>query len=130
MANITRTFTDLDIGFSRNPISDDVSVKNNENAIKQSVANLILTSNGERPFHPEIGSQIRSMLFEPFNYITKSIMERMIYDTIENFEPRVKIISVDVQESPDNNGIVISIVFKIVNTFIPVSLNLTLERTR
>ena len=65
MARNTRTFTDLDLNFFAHPVTKDVTTKIDEQAIKSSVRNLILTSNYEKPFHPEIGSPLKSLLFEP-----------------------------------------------------------------
>lgn len=126
----TRVFSDLDLNFIANPVTGDVSKKYDEYAIKQSVKNLILTNHYERPFHPEIGSQISALLFEPFNPLLDVMLQRAIVYTIENFEPRVKLLNVDIGLIPDNNAIQVSITFKIVNTEQPLTVDLTLQRTR
>ncbi len=130
MARNTRTFSDLDFNFMANPVSGDVARKFDENSIKQSVKNLVLTQNYERPFHPEIGSPIRGLLFEPATPMLSIMIKQAIIDTITNFEPRVKLIDVIVTLAPDNNELYVSIEFAIVNTTTPLSLNLVLERTR
>jgi len=130
MARNTRTFKDIDLNFTAHPVTGDVARKYDEAAIKQSVRNLILTQNYERPFHSEIGSQVRSLLFEPAGPMTSAILKRSIEDTIINFEPRVKLISVQITDNIENNTYNISIVFRIVNTETPIAIDLFLKRTR
>lgn len=130
MARNTRTFTDLDLNFIANPVTGDVSRKYDENAIKQSLKNLVMTNHYEKPFHPEIGSQVTGLLFEPFSPMLQAMMERAIINTITNFEPRVKLLGVDVTLNPDNNTVYVSITFKIVNTERPLTVDFTLQRTR
>lgn len=126
----TRTYTDLDLNFFAHPATGDISKKYDENAIKQSVKNLIMTNHYERPFHPEIGSQVMGLLFENDSPMLQATLERAITYTIENFEPRVKLISVQVSLNPDNNAAYVSITFKIVNTERPITVDFTLQRTR
>lgn len=126
----TRIFSDLDLNFTAHPVSGDIVKKYDENAIKQSIKNLILTQNYERPFHSEIGSQIKSLLFELPTSMTGSLIKRQIMDTITNFEPRANILDVTVLLSTDNNGIYCTIVFTVINSTTPISVDLFLERTR
>lgn len=130
MAKNTRTFSDIDMGFLPNPVSKDVSRKYDENSIKQSIKNLIMTKNFERPFRSDIGSQVMSLLFEPMTPLIRATIKKTISDTINSYEPRVKLLDVSVLLSPDNNGVYVTIVFSIVNTSTPVSVDLFLERTR
>ena len=130
MARNSRTFSDLDINFIANPISGDIARKFDENSVKQAVKNLIYTNHYERPFHPEIGSQIRALLFEPFTPLTKAMLERSIINTIENYEPRVVLLDVQVNGNPDNNALYASISFRIVNTTNPINVGVMLDRTR
>jgi phage baseplate assembly protein W len=130
MANTTRIFKDLDLMFTAHPVTGDVARKYDENAIKQSVKNLILTQNFERPFHSEIGSQVRALLFENATPMTKALLKKTITDVINNFEPRVNLIDVGIQFLEDRNSVGIEIKFKIKNTFTPLAVNLVLERTR
>jgi hypothetical protein len=108
----------------------DLVKKYDENAIKAAVKNLILTVNYERKFHPEIGSQIRGLLFEPATPMLGAVLEKTIRQTIDNFEPRVSLDQVDCKVNPDNNSVDVSIYFTILNTQTPQFLNLVLERTR
>ena len=130
MANNSRTFTDLDLNFIANPVTGDVSRKYDETAIKQSIKNLVMTNHYEKPFHPEIGSQVYTLLFEPFSPMLKSMLERSIINTIANFEPRASLIDVEVTLNPDNNSVFCQITFRIINTQRPLTVDLTLSRTR
>jgi len=129
MARNTRTFSDLDLNFTAHPVTKDIALRYDENAIKTSLKNLILTSNFERPFHSEIGSPIKRLLFEPITPMLGVVVKRAIVDTVNNFEPRVQLLDVNVKVS-DNNSIRVNIEFKIVNTERPLTLDLVLERTR
>jgi phage baseplate assembly protein W len=130
MAKNTRTFSDLDFNFLVHPRTGDVTTRYDEEAIKQSIRNLILTRNYERPFRSEIGSQVNALLFEPMGPLLTNMIERTIGNCINNYEPRVNLLSVLVSFSPENNDAYITITFKIKNTQTPVSVNLILERTR
>lgn len=130
MARNTRNFSDLDLNFTDHPVTKDIVLRYDENAIKTSLKNLILTSNFERPFHSEIGSPIKRLLFEPATPMLAVVMKRAIVDTVNNFEPRVELLNVDVNVGIDSNAIKVTIKFKIRNTERPLSLDLVLERTR
>jgi phage baseplate assembly protein W len=130
MARSTRLFTDIDLNFTAHPVTKDITRRFDENAIKASVLNLLLTRNFERPFHSEIGSPIRALLFELPGPMFTVMMQRAIIDVINNFEPRVEIIDVRVNDASDNNAVYVTLEFKIVNTERPITLDLTLERTR
>jgi phage baseplate assembly protein W len=130
MARNTRVFSDLDLGLTVHPVTHDISRKFDENAINQSLRNLILTRNYERPFHSEIGSQVRAVLFEPASPMTAIKLKRSIEDVVFNFEPRVVLLNVDVIDQIDNNAYTITITYRIVNTERPRQLDLVLERTR
>jgi|TARA_B100001093_G_scaffold498611_1_gene546920 hypothetical protein len=130
MPSNTRQFTDLDLNFTPHPVTGDVGFKNDANAIKQSVKNLVLTQNFERPFHSEIGSSLRSLLFEPATPMTKEILRKTITDTITNFEPRADLIDVVINYTLDDTAVNVKVIFKIRNTFTPIDVSFTLERTR
>lgn len=130
MARNTRLFSDLDLNFRPHPVTGDVIIKKDEEAIKQALKNLIQIRNYEKPFHSEIGSPIRQALFEPLTPMTSLVVRRTIVDLVSNFEQRVKLINVDVIASPENNSLYVNIVFKIVNTERPLQLEFMLERTR
>jgi phage baseplate assembly protein W len=126
----TRVFQDLDLNFTPHPVTNDIVRKFDENAIKQSIKNLILTRNYEKPFHSEIGSPVRALMFDLITPLTALTVKRAIIDVINNYEPRVELMEVEPVVSPDNNSLYVSIVFKIRNTERPVTLDLLLERTR
>lgn len=130
MARNTRLFSDLDLNFTKHPVTGDISRRYDENAVKASLRNLILTSNYERPFHSELGSQVRALLFEPATPMTRALLERSIQDLITNYEPRVELIDVQANVSDDNNAVYVRVEFKIVNTERPLTLDIALERTR
>ena len=130
MARNTRTFSDIDLNFTAHPVTGDVTRRFDENAIKTSLKNLILTSNYERPFHSEIGSPIKRLLFEPATPMLEALITKAITDVVNNFEPRVILIDVTSQVSEDSNSVNVSIEFKIINTERPLTLDLVLERTR
>jgi len=130
MAKNIRSFSDLNNNFSKHPVSGDLTLKYDEEAIKQAVRNLIMTSFYERPFHSEIGSNIRGLLFEPAGPMFTALMKRAITDTIQNFEPRVKLLDVMVRNNYDTNEVYVRIEFSIVNTIRPITLDVVLKRTR
>ena len=129
-SKIVRTFKDLDLNFTAHPVTGDVTRKYDEEAIKRSIRNLLMTNNYERPFHSEIGSQIRAMLFEPVSPMLSATIKRMIVDTISTYEPRAVLEDVSVSINPDNNAAYVTVVFRIINTFSPVTLDVVIERTR
>jgi phage baseplate assembly protein W len=130
MARNTRLFSDIDLNFTKHPVTGDITRRYDENAIKASVKNLLLTRNFERPFHSEIGSPVRALMFELPGPMFDVMLQRAIIDVINNFEPRVEIIDVRVNDASDLNAVYITLEFKIVNTERPITLDLALERTR
>jgi phage baseplate assembly protein W len=130
MARNTRIFSDLDLNFTAHPVNGDITRRFDEDAIKQSVKNLLLTRNYERPFHSEIGSPVRQLLFDLPGPMFNVMLQRAVIDVITNFEPRVSIIDVRVDDYSDANEVYVTLEFKIVNTERPITLDLALERTR
>lgn len=130
MAKNTRIFSDIDLNFLPHPNTGDIGKKFDENAIKASVKHLVMTNHYERRFHPEIGSQVRALLFEPFGPLLDAMLKKAITNTIINHEPRVRLLSVEVNSNPDNNSIYVAIVFTIVNSERPITVDFILNRTR
>ena len=130
MSSIVRKFSDLDLDFSAHPVTKDVVKKLNDNAIAGSIRNLLLTSHYERLFNPELGSNLKKMLFEPIDNITTSIIQGMILQTIQNYEPRVTIQDVIATPDYDNDRYDIKIVFFVNNTLEPIAVSFFLERVR
>jgi len=125
-----RSFKDLDLNFTIHPVKKDINTHKNEYAIINAVKNLVLTNHYERPFQPEIGSNIRRLLFENVDAVTASQIEREIVETITNFEPRVQVSKVDVLPDPDNNGFKVILEFFVINNPSPITINFFLERIR
>jgi phage baseplate assembly protein W len=134
MAQVTidtsRSFRDLDLNFTIHPIRKDINVHKNEYAIINSVKNLILTNFYERPFQPEIGSNIRRLLFDNIDSIIAAQLERAIEETILNFEPRVQISNITASPKPDENRYSLQLEFFVINSSNPISINFFLERIR
>ena len=110
-----RQYTDLDLFFSKKSTSKDISKVTDIQAVKRSIRNLVLTNHYEKPFHPEIGSGVRDILFEPMTPLTAHILTRKIEDVIENFEPRAKLIGVRALPKLDRNEYEVTIEFLVVN---------------
>ncbi|AGR47774.1 baseplate wedge subunit [Sinorhizobium phage phiM7] len=119
-------FNNLDI----HPISEDVAVKTNENAVRQSIRNLILTDTGERRMQPNLGGNIRKLLFENFTPQTVVTVKERIRNLIREEEPRANLREVIVTSMEDNNAIAISVVFSVINRQELVSMEVVLERVR
>ena len=126
-----RQYTDLDLFFGKKSTSKDISKVTDIQSVKRSIRNLVLTNHYEKPFHPEIGSGVRGILFEPMTPLTAHILTRNIEDVIENFEPRARLISVRAFPYLDRNEYEVTIEFFVVNTPTElVDLTLFLERLR
>ena len=111
--------------------NNDLSKVTNVEAVKRSVRNLILHNTFEKPFHPEIGGNVRGLLFENMTPMTSSVIARKIQDTIENFEPRARLVSVQAVPDAQENGYKVSVYFYIVNAPTElVQLDSFLERLR
>jgi len=111
-----RQYRDLDLFFSRKNGTNDIEKITDVEAVKRSIRNLVLTNFYEKPFHPEIGSGIRDMLFENMTPITAVVLARKVEDVIENFEPRARLISVRSLPNLDRNEYEVTIEFFVVNT--------------
>ena len=125
-----KQFADLDLSFTINPFTKDLYLKTDEDAVKTAIKHLIRTKNFERTFHPEIGTQVHSLLFENFSSAVKLAMERTIVDSIEKYEPRARLINVEVEESTDSNDLIINIIFTLKNTSTPVTISTLISRVR
>ena len=107
-------YKDLDLFFSRKS-NNDLNKVTDVEAIKRSVRNLILHNTFEKPFHPEIGGNVRGLLFENMTPMTSNVIARKIQDTIENHEPRARLVGVQAIPDVDLNGYQVSVYFYIVN---------------
>jgi phage baseplate assembly protein W len=134
MATITtkvaRTYKDLDLLFNIHPVKKDINKHTAEMAVINSVKNLILTNHYERPFQPDLGSNVSKLLFENMDAVTASSLEREITQVINNFESRVSIYRVAVIPDYDNNGFTVDMEFLINNQTDPIEITFFLERVR
>ncbi len=126
-----RQYSDLDLFFGKRNSDSDVNRITDIQAVKRSVRNLVLLNHFEKPFHPEIGSGVRDMLFELMTPVTAQILTRKIEDVITNFEPRARLVSVRALPNLDRNAYEVSIEFYVINTPTElVDVSVLLERLR
>lgn len=118
------------MSFSANPLTGDISAKKDSNAINQSLKNLVSTSYYERPFQPWVGSKVKKILFEPADYISMNDLKSSLMEIIGNFEPRVSVDSLIVEDMSDYNAYNIILVYKINNTDEVVHTEIVLKRLR
>ena len=116
---VVQQFKDISASFQINPLNRDLIQLKNANAIARSIRNLILTVPGERPFNPVLGSQVTNLLFENLDKLTASTIKTEIINTIQNFEPRVRLNEVIVKANPDNNEFDVKIQYYIIGIDIP-----------
>ena len=126
----SRRFRDIDLDFARNTVTNDVNVVEDIIAVKRAVKNLVQTNFYERPFQPELGCGIRELLFEPFTPMTKVFLERKIEEVLINYEPRVNLQSVQVDDDQDGNRLVVDIYFYVVGVPGPQQVQTFLQRAR
>ena len=127
----SRQWKDLDLFFQKKPEGKDVNKVTDVQAVKRSVRNLVLMNHYEKPFHPEIGSGIREMLFENMTMLTAVILGKKVEDVIENFEPRARLVGVTAYPDYDRNSYEVTVEFYVVNAPTElVDLTLILERLR
>ena len=124
----SRSFKDFSVNFARNPFTDDLSVVHNDNSIKQAVKNIILTSPGEKPFQPLVGSSVSRLLFEPLDAFTADTIAEEIRTTINQYEPRVALTRVDVTPIYENNKLNVSLEYRIVGLPIVETIEFVLQR--
>ena len=125
-----RIFKDLNLDFQQNSATKDIQRVEDVEAVKRSVRNLISLNHYEKPFHPEIGSNLRGMLFENITPQISHYIGKQIEFLIKNYEPRCKLVEVDNRPNLDRNGYSVSISFYVVNVPNPVQVETFLERLR
>jgi phage baseplate assembly protein W len=128
--SVKRTNSDIDCSFERNPHTNDVYKKTEAAAVRQSIKNLLLTSQGSIPFKPVYGSDLESLLFQLDTEIDAYDIEESIKTQIKLFEPRARLKQVRVKERADYNSVSITIVFQVVNTREVVTMELAISRVR
>ena len=128
---VSRSFKDISLSFDPHPITKDLPVLKNANAIRRSVRNLVQTIPGERFFRPNLGSSVYESLFDLMDFGTSNLIEQEIITTLRNFEPRVNNVRVRVSARPDQNNFDVTIFFDIVGAALPPQeFSFILEATR
>ena len=125
-----RQYSDLDLFFAAKGVSKDISKVTDIQAVKRSIRNLVLLNHYEKPFHPEIGSNLRAMLFELITPQISHYIGKLISLLIQNYEPRCRLVQVNNMPDLDRNGYSVSISFYVVNHSQPVIVESFLERLR
>tara|TARA_Y100000034_G_C6880297_1_gene403280 strand:- start:1552 stop:1977 length:426 start_codon:yes stop_codon:yes gene_type:complete len=126
----TKKYVDLDLNFGFNPFTKDVMQKKGDLAIKQSVKNLVLSRITERPFQPQIGSQVYNILFDNIIPETTITLRTSIENVINTFEPRAVVRTVECIADYDNNGYEVTIIFSLINDPNPITIDFFLEWLR
>jgi len=130
MATLSKIYSDIDFNFTKKPVTNDVAVSYDEQAVIRSVRNLLLTRHYERPFNPDLGSNIDMVLFEMVSPLSALTLQKEIDTVISNYEPRAKMKTIAVQPRPDNNSYNVTLTFYIENATSPTTVTLFLERNR
>ena len=127
----TRVYSDLDLFFGKKSSNSDIQTVTDVQAVKRSIRNLILLNHYEKPFHPEIASGVRDMLFELMTPVTAQILARKVEDVINNYEPRARLVGIRAVPDYDKNLYNVNIEFYVVNTPTElVDMSVMLERLR
>ena len=126
----SRKFSDIDLNFTRNQITNDIIKVEDVIAVKRAVKNLVQTNFYERPFQPELGCGVRDLLFENFTPMTKVFLQNKIQEVLVNYEPRIDLQSVKVDDDQDNNRLVVDIYFYVVGSPGPQQVTTFLQRLR
>ena len=128
---VSRSFKDISLSFDPHPVTKDLPVLKNVNAIRRSVRNLVQTIPGERFFNPVLGSSVYDSIFDLYDFGVSTLVEEEIVTTIDNFEPRVENVQVRVDARPDQYNFDVTIFFDIVGQELPTQeFSFILEATR
>ena len=128
---ISRAFKDISLSFDPHPVTKDLPILKNENAIRRSVRNIVETIPTERFFNSILGSEVRSSLFEFVDFGTASVIEKQIIIALDNFEPRIDNVQVQVDPFPDRNSFDVTVLFDIIGQEFPTQeFSFLIEATR
>lgn len=128
---ISRAFKDISLSFEPHPITGDLPIIKNENAIRRSVRNIVETIPSEKFFNSIFGSDVRNLLFELIDFGTASVVQDQILVALDNFEPRIENVQVTVNPYPDLNAFDVNVIYDIVGQEFPTQqYNFLLEATR
>ena len=126
-----QTFKDLSVTFKKHPVTDDLVQVKDKAAIVQSISNLLLTMKGERPFQPNLGSNVKKVLFEPMDYASAALIKQEIRNTLKVYQPRISIERIYCEPDFNYNAYQVELHFKIVGREdAPIAVDFFLERTR
>ena len=125
------TFKDLSVTFKKHPVTNDLVTVKDKTAIVQSITSLLFTIKGERPFQPDLGSDLYRSLFEPLDYATAGVIRSQVVDVLKKYEPRIRIDDINAIVDVENNGYSLELYYTIVGRDdTPVAVEFFLERTR
>jgi phage baseplate assembly protein W len=130
MATINKIYSDIDFAFTKKPVTADVALSYDAQAVSRSIRNLLNTQNYDRLFNPDLGSQITGLLFENISPIVATTMETIITNLVTTYEPRARLQSVRVSSQPDQNDYNVSITFYVENATLPTTTTILLESNR
>ena len=126
-----QTFKDLSVTFKKHPVTDDLVTVKDKSAIIQSITGLLLTKKGERPFQPDLGCDIQTVLFEPLDYASAAMIKSEVLSTLNQYEPRISVVDIECNPDYNNNGYNVELTFRrIGRDDAPVAVDFFLERTR
>jgi len=128
--DVVRDYKDLDLSFNIHPVKKDINKHVGVKAVINSIKNLVLTNHYEKPFQPEIGSNVRKLLFENIDELTSIALQREITQVIANYEPRAIVSKVYVFADYENNGFNVEVEFSVINQSNPITITFFLERIR
>jgi len=131
ITRISRSFKDISLSFQPHPVTGDLPVLRNERAINKSVRNIVQTIPGEKFFDPNFGSDVREQLFELVDFGTADLIEQQILVALENYEPRIEEVQVEVDPQPDRNEFNVTVIYDIIGQEFPTqTYSFILEATR
>jgi len=131
ITRISRSFKDISLSFQPHPVTGDLPVLRNERAIKRSVRNIVETQLGERFFEPDFGSDVRGQLFESVDIFTADQIQNQVLVSLQNYEPRIESVQVEVDPLPDTNEFNITVIYDIIGQELPrQTYSFVLEATR
>jgi len=132
MATIARqiTYKDLDFTFKQNPNTNDVGIKKNNDAVKQSVLNILRTNHGERPFNYNFGANLRAYLFENMTSITAAQMSTSVNTALQNWEPRIEVLNTNIQAKASENDVYVTVTGRVKSSNEIIDITTTIERLR
>ena len=119
LERVSQSFKDISMSFQANPLNEDLIGLKNESAIARSIRNIVFTHRGEKFFDPDFGSDITKSLFENVDEVTAQSMREDIENSINNYEPRVDLIDVEVNPDYDNNNLEAIVTYEIVGIDVP-----------